>query len=175
MYIYHNCVHKVIQQTSKYFKKDHFYTEIYWKQLVLLDLVVKMQETLRNYVSHCVGPSQVIVRWDWWWLCGANMTKCENITALGIFFSLCCPCWNISHMVPSLFSNFVLPFLSRITVPICMSMCMSHSVSLSHPLLLYVSFCPPQRVQWSGGPVYLMQCAIATLPSRAGDGGSDLS
>lgn len=38
-----------------------------------------------------------------------------------------------------------------------------------------VSLCPPQRVQWSGGPVHLMQCAIATLPSRAGDGGSDLA
>lgn len=51
------------------------------------------------------------------------------------------------------------------------------SLTLSLPPILSHSLplCPPQRVQWSGGPVHLMQCAIATLPSRAGDGRSYLA
>lgn len=86
--------------------------------------------------------------------------------------------WCLLPYLLSVFMSSSVPFFVSTCVNVCVCMCVSNCLScLSHslPRSVSLSLCPLQRVQWSGGPVHLMQCAIATLPSRAGDGRGDVA
>lgn len=63
-------------------------------------------------------------------------------------------------------------FLVYVTVCVilCVHLCAHMCLSLSPSYVFSL-----QRFQWGGGPVHLMQRAIATLPTRAGEGRGDLA
>lgn len=106
----------------------------------------------------------------------------QAFASFQILLSPCCQKWHgckvglfISSVAHSLLSMLLSLSCFIPSLHLCVFWMAFSLLSFFHALPFCVSLCPPQWVQWSGGPVYLMQCAIATLPSRAGDGRGDLA